>query len=585
MLEIEFGGHSIAGKKSRNEDAFAAHIPSNSGEREHKGAVAVMADGVSNSSQAHIASQTAVTHFINDYYSTPDSWNIQKSAGRVIAAINSWLFSHGASTHTRTDSAATTFDALVIKSQTAHILHVGDSRVYHYRAGQLNILTRDHIHRRGNDEFLTRGLGIDAKLDVDFIKESVQVGDIFIMSTDGLHGFLNGEAIQTHLENYCEQKTKVTLETTAHKMVADALKNHSDDNTSCLLIEIKALPIENINEAHEKLINKVIPPVLKVGNKIDHFEIKKVLHSSTRSHVYLAEDLTANGLRVVLKAPSENFAEDTAYLEAFKREYWLGRKLDSDYIIKVHPQPDDTRFLYHICDYIEGSTLRQWMVDNPEPPLEQVRKITSEIAVALRSLHRNSVIHRDLKPDNIMLDQDKNIKLIDLGAAHAASWDEIDGALIRDRFHEDNPVGDIDYIAPDYLLSGKANKAVDRFSLAVIVYEMLCGKLPFDVIKSNRTFPTRMDQWQFIDLPNANKKDVYPEWLNRVLKKALQPNPEKRFPVLSEFITNLQEPDLEILNSIERQPFIQKNPLLFWQLCSACLATICLVLLFLLLKD
>ena len=580
MLEIEFGGHSVAGKKSKNDDAFAAHIPSNLSEREHKGAVAVMADGVSNSKQAHIASQTAVTHFINDYYSTPDSWNIQKSAGKVIASINSWLFSHGATTHTRTDSAATTFDALVIKSRTAHILHAGDSRVYHYRSGRLNLLTRDHIHQRGDTEFLTRGLGIDTKLDVDFIKESIQIGDIFVMTTDGLHGFLDEEDIRSHIDNYCQQTTKTTLETTAHKMVASALKNDSDDNTSCLLVEIKDIPLENINEAHQRLINKVIPPVLKVGNKIDYFEIKKILHSSTRSHVYLAEDLTQNGLRVVLKAPSENFAEDTAYLEAFKREYWLGRKLDSDYIIKVHPQPDDTRFLYHICDHIEGRTLRQWMIDNPEPPMEKVRAIISEIAIAIRSLHRNSVIHRDLKPDNIMLDQDNNIKLIDLGAAHAASWDEIDGALIRDRFHEDNPVGDIDYIAPEYLLRGKANKAADRFSLAVIVYEMLSGTLPFDVIQSNRTFPTRLDQWQYRDLPNTN--DTYPEWINQVLKKALQPNPEKRFPVLSELVTNLHQPELELINNIKRQPFIQQNPLLFWQLCSTCLAVSCLVLLFLL---
>jgi len=261
------------------------------------------------------------------------------------------------------------------------------------------------------------------------------------LTTDGLHGFLDEEDIRSQIDNYCQQTTKTTLETTAHKMVASALKNDSDDNTSCLLVEIKDIPLENINEAHQRLINKVIPPVLKVGNKIDYFEIKKILHSSTRSHVYLAEDLTQNGLRVVLKAPSENFAEDTAYLEAFKREYWLGRKLDSDYIIKVHPQPDDTRFLYHICDHIEGRTLRQWMIDNPEPPLEKVRAIISEIAIAIRSF-------------------------------------EIDGALIRDRFHEDNPVGDIDYIAPEYLLCGKANKAADRFSLAVIVYEMLSGTLP-----------------------------------------------------------------------------------------------------------
>ena len=585
MLEVEFGGHSVAGKKPKNDDAFSAHIPSNSDERQHKGAVACIADGVSNSDQAKIASQTAVTHFINDYYSTPDSWNVQKSASRVISSINSWLFNHGAMSHTRTDSAVTTFDSIVFKSQTAHIFHVGDSRVYLYRNNQLSLLTRDHINRRGDVTYLSRGLGIDSGLDIDYIKQPIEKGDIFFLSTDGTHEFLNEQKIIQHLEKYITQQTTITLETTAHQIVGDAIKNESDDNTSCLLIEITQLPIENLNEAHANLANKAIPPVLEVGNKIDHFEIKKILHSSTRSHVYLAEDTHSNGKRVVLKAPSQNFADDTTYLEAFKREYWLGRKLSSDYLMKIHPQPDNTRFLYHICDYIEGATLRQWMIDNPEPPLEKVRSIASEIAKALRSLHRNSVVHRDLKPDNIMLDHDGNIRLIDLGAAHAASWDEIDGALLRDKYHKDEPVGDADYIAPEYLLSGKANKDADRFSLAVIIYEMLSGQFPYNAIKSNRTYPNRIDQWIYQDLPNAKKDGAYPDWLNLVLKKALSPKPEQRFPVLSEFIGNLSAPDINIQNSDKLRPLIERNPLLLWKGLSILLTITSFILLGVLLYE
>ena len=109
-------------------------------------------------------------------------------------------------------------------------------------------------------------------------------------------------------------------------------------------------------------------------------------------------------------------------------------------------------------------------------------------------LHRNSVIHRDLKPENILLDQDSNITLIDLGTAKIASLDEVDNALRFDHKHSDAPVGDTSYIAPEYLLGSTGTNQSDLFSLGCIVYEMLSDELPYDAVKSNRHYPSRLDQ-------------------------------------------------------------------------------------------
>lgn len=572
-LVIEFGGHSATGPKSRNDDAYSAHLPEDHSSVELKGAVACIADGVSNSEQSQVASQTSVTHFIADYYSTPESWSVQQSAGRVINSINSWLYNYGSATHTRTDSAVTTLSAAIIKSQTAYIVHAGDSRIYLYRDGKLEALTRDHSQKRGKDEsYLTRALGIDTSLDVDYRKEPIKENDLLLLSTDGLHEFMSEKDIKVQLDEYLNQTKKISLETSAHKMVGHAIKSGSDDNTSCLLVHIKQLPIENLDEIHRRLTSTVIPPVLKIGNKIDHFTIKRILHSSTRSHVYLAED-QRDGTRVVLKAPSENFADDTQYLDSFRKEYWLGRKLNSRYVMKILPQSDNTRFTYHVCEYIEGQTLRQWMIDNPQPSLDSVRTIAKEIANALRVLHRNSVIHRDLKPENILLDQDSNIKLIDLGTAQIAGLDEVVSPLTLDNINNIAPVGDIDYIAPEYLLGGTGNNQSDLFSLGCIVYEMLSGELPYNVIKSNKHLPSRLDQWEYHPFINQGKTPL-PAWLNKVLEKSTAANPEKRYIALSEFINDLFKPSKDILGIQKNKPLIERNPLLFWKIITTILISV-----------
>src|SRR6185436_823830 len=92
-LQVEFGGYSTAGIKSSNEDAFAAQQPSGSA-RLLKGVTACIADGASCSAEAQLASETAVTHFTSDYYSTPDTWPVKTAAARVLSALNSWLYHH-----------------------------------------------------------------------------------------------------------------------------------------------------------------------------------------------------------------------------------------------------------------------------------------------------------------------------------------------------------------------------------------------------------------------------------------------------------------------------------------------------------
>src|SRR5690606_17846394 len=167
-LGVDVGQCSSAGIKAVNEDAIGIRIPAGS-TLVTKGIVAVIADGVSAAEAGKEASATAVSGFLSDYYSTHDTWSVETSASKVRNALNRWLFSQGQAYAAAEKGHVTTFSALILKSSTAYVFHVGDSRVYRLRDGDIEQITRDHTTSLGNGQrFLARALGINPNMDVDF---------------------------------------------------------------------------------------------------------------------------------------------------------------------------------------------------------------------------------------------------------------------------------------------------------------------------------------------------------------------------------------------------------------------------------
>jgi len=562
-LQVEFGGYSTAGIKSSNEDAFAAQQPSGSA-RLLKGITACIADGASCSAQAQLASETAVTHFINDYYSTPDTWPVRVAAARVLSALNSWLYHHGKQSALVHNGLVTTFSAVIVKSTTAHIFHSGDSRIYRYRDGVLEQLTRDHnYYRRDGSAVLTRALGIDSHLEVDHLSETIAVEDLLLLSTDGVHAALNTAALSELLA-----RPAPTLEARAQTIVAAALAAGSSDNASCLLVRILDLPREDIDEVHRRLTQLKIPPVLQPGQSIDGLSVQKVLHSGTRSHLYLVRN-GRDAKLYVLKAPSESFSDDPQYLEGFIREQWIASRIEHAGVMKIWPRPPHSPFLYLLCEFIEGQTLRQWLFDNPRPTLETVRDLTREIIGALRALQRLHMTHRDLKPENIMLTRAGRIKLIDFGTVYVGGLEEVVSPL-RDTV----PVGSANYIAPEYLLGESGSFSSDIFSLGVIVYEMLTGKLPFNLSPQRQRHLKNLHAYRY--RAAGEYRGDLPLWIDLALQKATQPDVRLRYSALSEFMHDLCVPNQSMLAKRQAAPLLERNPLRFWQVVSLLLAMVVL---------
>ncbi len=549
-LIISAGFHSTAGVKPENQDSVNYSIPRDNA-LELKGAVAVIADGVSSSEAAKQASETAVKSFIQDYYSTPDTWSTKKSCQQIISSINSWLYKQGSSQASDLKGWVTTFDAVVFKSTTAYILHIGDSRVYRFRKGELKLLTKDHITWLNKERsYLSRALGVDTSLQIDFKTEALEENDLFLFTTDGVHEFITDEVMIQHLSSNASETEM------AQRMVEKAIANQSNDNLTVQVVRIKQLPNETKEEVYSKLSQQPFPPELEPGMKIDGYQIIQELSLSARSQIYLAKDLET-GKELVLKTPSQNYCDDPWYLDGFVREEWIGQRLSHPGLMKTYRSNRPKQFLYFTTEYIKGQTISQWIIDHPNPPLKQVRAYIDQLSSALRSLHRQDVIHQDLKSDNVMINGADRVKIIDFGAVHAAGLAELASVLERQQ-----PEGTLNYTAPEYMIGERAGKNADLFSLGVITYEMLTGKYPFKEQSINKFQLKNYSHMEYISV-RQYRPDL-PAWVDSALKKACAPDPSKRYQLLSEFLHDISTPQDSQYEEAYK-PLLERNPVLFWK--------------------
>src|SRR5437762_5915044 len=197
-LQISIGQHSDKGRKQTNQDFHGALTP---GEPllSLKGIAIVLADGISSSNVSHIASESAVKSFLTDYYCTSESWSVKTSAQRVLAATNSWLHSQtrrSQYSYDRDKGYVCTLSAMVIKSTTAHIFHIGDSRIYRLSGNTLEQLTNDHrIVISSEQSYLGRALGANPQIEIDYQMLRVEKGDTFLLVTDGIYEHLGRRQI------------------------------------------------------------------------------------------------------------------------------------------------------------------------------------------------------------------------------------------------------------------------------------------------------------------------------------------------------------------------------------------------------
>ncbi|MEP4808485.1 MAG: protein phosphatase 2C domain-containing protein, partial [Luteolibacter sp.] len=394
-IGLSSGQFTDPGPKPVNEDFLGIQIPTDS-LLATKGIAACIADGVSAASAAKEASESAVRGFLSDYYETPESWQVKTAGQRVLTAVNRWLFSQGQGHSSAEKGCVTTFTSVVLKSRTAHIFHIGDSRLYRLRAGELEQITRDHSSRvSASTCYLTRAMGISLNARFDYHTLPLEPGDLFALTTDGIHDFVPPRDFAAILSSgKSPEKIAAAL---------GAAAAGSDDNLSALILRIDSLPDDDKDDVFRQLSTLPFPPDLIPGQSIDGLSVEKLIAASPNSQLYLVHDTMDENRPYVLKTPSIIHEDDPAYLERFALEEWIGLRSDHPNLVKVIRRETPRRFLYYVIEPVDGPTLEQWSAAHPAPSIEEVVEIMRGVVSGTRALHRKDTLHQDLKPAIIIL--------------------------------------------------------------------------------------------------------------------------------------------------------------------------------------
>ncbi len=257
------------------------------------------------------------------------------------------------------------------------------------------------------------------------------------------------------------------------------------------------------------------------------YQVLAHLGTGGMAEVYVAHDLQLER-KVALKLLHERFARDEEFVERFRREASSAAGLQHQHVVSVYDRGESDGTPYIAMEYVPGRTLKQLVRDSGPLDPAQAIDLTTQILRAARFAHRRGVIHRDFKPQNVIVDDEGRAKVTDFGIARAGASDMTQTGSI---------MGTAQYLSPEQAQGHAVNARSDLYSIGVILYELLTGSVPFDAES-----PVTVALKQVSEAPMAPRRrnaKVPPE-LESIVLRALEKDPADRFADADEFIAALQ---------------------------------------------
>jgi len=268
------------------------------------------------------------------------------------------------------------------------------------------------------------------------------------------------------------------------------------------------------------------------GDRIGHYRVDRLVVRGGMASVFRGTDIRS-GDPVAIKIPHPEMESNVLFFDRFQREAEIGRKLEHPGVVKVLDHEDSGRVCM-VMEWAEGRPLREILDEEKKLSPKRALRIALHIGDALDYIHTHGVVHRDLKPDNIMVDADDRIKLLDFGIAGQAGARRLTFAKLT------KAMGTPDYASPEQVKGKRGDARSDVYSLGVMLYEMLTGEVPFRGPSALASLNQRLVTNPVP--PRELNPELSPQ-IQEILYRALERDPQHRYASAHEFAWDLQHPD------------------------------------------
>ena len=538
--------------RPKNEDSAGFWEPEEVDERQTRGSIAIVADGVGGHGQGDVASKLAVETAIRKFQECSPDMPAKAILREIFFGANMALYDSKANDRKAT-RMATTMNVCIFKGRDVHVGHVGDSRLYLVRQEEIKKLTNDHsmtgmqiklrlmteMEARASHlrSMLTRSVGAEPIVRFDYKRVTAMQHDRFLQCTDGLYCFMNDGEI-------AEGVDRLNLDEICPYLVNLAERRGTDDNLTAQLIQVdrvtplkKDKPLSIIaagGEAKEVVDQNELTP----GQVIDgRYRIDAKISRSGMATIYKAYDLKDDH-PVAMKIPHMQYESDVGFFSRFQREADIGRILNHPNILKFYePDPAQSR-PYIVMELLEGKTLAQVLNDVKPFPVDDALQVAARIADALAHMHEKGVVHRDMKPQNVMICRDGTLRIMDFGIARATD-------MRRLTFVGFTPaMGTPDYMAPEQVKGRRGDERTDIYSLGAMLYEMVTGVLPFEADNPFMVMNARVT-----GDPKAPRQlnPAIPVEVEELILHAMEREPRRRIQTAKEMKAQLEDTSLVML--------------------------------------
>lgn len=534
-LQLSFGEATATGPRPENQDAIRVVTPAPA-LAASKGYLLALADGVSQCADGGLAARATLQALALDYYSTPETWAVAQSLDRLLVAHNRWLQAGSGG-----QPLLTTLSALILRGRRFTLAHVGDCRAYRLHGGQLERLSEDHVWEQpGMQHVLKRALGLDQHLVVDYLEGELREGERYLLVSDGVWSTLGDAGIHSLLRDEHDPTAACQALVTAAHLAG------SQDNASAVLVQVDALPDNDLADTLAQLQQWPLPPKLREGQDFEGWQVERLLAESRQSLVYRVRDAQAR--RWLLKTLPTSRHDEAQAGAALLLEEWFLRRVAGRHFAEAHALPQ-RQHLYYVQREYAGQTLAEHLRLSGPLGLPEWLDLAPRLLKALGLLHRRNILHRDIKPENLLWCDDGELRLLDFGLAYCPG-------LSRDEQHV--LPGTPSYIAPEAFAGAAPDRQQDLYAAGVTLYRLLTGHYPYGEIEA-----FQHPRFAKPAAPSRYRPDI-PAWLDDCLLRAVAASPGERFETAEEWLLVVEQGERQALN-VRPRPLLEREPLKVWR--------------------